>query len=262
MRSNRRCGPLPTSTCSWRPTTWTGRLGFWRLHGATRPWAQRRSGWDRRFAKSVTMTFGDGIELDVHRMLADGAHGHRIPLAELFDSAPAHDTDFDIGGVTLRALRPEHRLLHSAYHLLLGSREPALMNLRDLAVYLNDERLHPQQVVAQVERWGGTDVLAMALDLVTDRLAVTPRLWLDWRSAYRLDPTEVELIERHRNEGSSLGRAKIDVARELDGVSDRVAYLSALLWPSRGHLESRGLSRRDMVEPLMDVFGRRLRRSR
>lgn len=54
--------------------------------GASAPWAERRAGFDRRFAKSKTMTFDDGIELDLHRTLADGAHGHRIPLGELFES--------------------------------------------------------------------------------------------------------------------------------------------------------------------------------
>lgn len=222
-------------------------------HGATRPWEQRRPGWDRRFAKSVTLTFPDGIEFDLHRMLADGVHGHRIPLDELFDArhpVDTRDARFDIGGVTFEALWPEHRLLHSAYHLLLGSREPALMNLRDLAVYLNSAQLTPSRLASTIDRWRGATVLAMAIDLVTDRLGVTPDVWLEWRANHSLDPSELLLIERHRNEGSSLGRAKLDVAIELPRLRDRMAYLGALAWPTRGHLESRGLRRRDTLGPL------------
>ena len=46
------------------------------------------------------------------------------------------------------------------------------------------------------------------------------------------------MVERHRREGSSLGRAKLDVAREMS-LRDRVAYLTALAWPSKArHLPS------------------------
>lgn len=51
------------------------------------------------------------------------------------------------------ALSLTHRLLHSAYHLLLGSPQPALMNLRDLAGYLANGGLAPE-VVAPRRRCG------------------------------------------------------------------------------------------------------------
>lgn len=218
-------------------------------HGASPPWAQRRPGFDRRFAKSTTRTFADGVEFDVHRTLASGAHGHRIPVASLFQ-APDR---FDIGGVAFAALKPTHRLLHSAYHLLLGSPEPALMNLRDLGCYLADTQLGPDRVVPEAQRWRGTAVLAMAIDLVVDRLGVQPTEWSAWRQTYHLDPHEVALIERHRHEGSSFGRAKLDVVRELPRARDRAAYLYALAWPSKAHLASRSLRRRDALGSLVRV---------
>lgn len=84
--------------------------------GGTLPWAERRNGFDRRFAKSVTPTLPDGVEFDLHRTPADGVFGHRIPLDRLF-ADPDH---FEIGGVSFGALSLKHRLLHSAYHLLWG----------------------------------------------------------------------------------------------------------------------------------------------
>ncbi len=216
-------------------------------HGATRPWVQRRPGWDRRFAKTVTMTFGDGIEFDLHRMLADGVHGHRIPVKRLFDSPEV----FDIGGVAFKAMSPVHRMLHSAYHLLLGSTEPPLMNLRDLAIYLGDDRIDPDVVVSEVQRWQGEAVLAKAIDLVAERLAVVPQDWFEWRSSFTPDPHDVALISRHRSEGSSFGRAKLDVLRELPALRDKAGYLAALVWPCPEHLASRGLQRRDSLKPLL-----------
>ena len=217
--------------------------------GAARPWSQRRPNWDRRFAKSVTMTFGDGIQFDLHRMLVDGVFGHRIPLERLFTSADA----FEIGGVTFQTLGAVHRLLHSASHLLLGSSVPALMNLRDLAGYLGDDRLTPNLVVFEAQQWRGETVLALALDQVTKRVATIPPIWAEWRSSFEPDQRDVNLIRRHRSEGSNFGRAKLDVLVELPALRDVAAYATALAWPSRQHLESRGLRRRDSLRPLLSL---------
>ncbi|MCB0884735.1 MAG: nucleotidyltransferase family protein [Propionibacteriaceae bacterium] len=222
-----------------------------RAGGAGAPWAERRKGFDRRFAKSVTGTLPDGVEFDLHRTLADGVFGHRIPLDRLF-AQPDH---LDIGGVRFGALSPTHRLLHSAYHLLLGSPEPALMNLRDLGGYLADPTLDPDMVVPEAERWRGGAVLAMAIDLVRERLGIDVPAWAEWRTSYRFDHDEFEMIARHRREGSSLGRAKLDVARELP-LRDKVAYLTALAWPQKAHLADRSLTRRDSLESLVDVLRR------
>lgn len=226
-----------------------------KAEGATVPWAERRKGFDRRFAKSVTGTFPDGVEFDLHRTPADGVFGHRIPLDRLF----AHPDRLDIGGLHFGALSPAHRLLHSAYHLLLGSPEPALMNLRDLGGYLSDPKLAPGVVMPEAERWRGGAVLAMAIDLASERLGVEAPAWTEWRAGYRLDPNEVEMIARHRREGSSLGRAKLDVARELP-FRDRLAYLTALAWPQKAHLNDRSLTRRDALASLAEVVKTRLGR--
>ena len=216
--------------------------------GTTVPWAERRKGFDRRFAKSVTATFPEGMEFDLHRTLADGVFGHRIPLDRLFE----HPDQLMIGGVGFGVLNRTHRLLHSAYHLLLGSPQPTLMNLRDLAGYLSEEDLKPDLVVPEAQLWRGRVVLAMAIDLVVERLGVEVSEWAAWRADYRPDPAEVEMVERHRNEGSSLGRAKLDVAREMS-LRDKAAYLTALAWPSRAHLEDRSLRRRDALASLVEV---------
>lgn len=235
-------------------------------HGATRPWAQRRPGFDRRFAKSVTMTFPDGMEFDLHRTLADGVFGHRILLSDLF----TQPDDFDIGGETFQTINPTDRMLHSAYHLLLGSPVPKLMSLRDMVGYLHgdtaagdlsDGELSVETVTARAAQWRGRPVLAMAIDQVVERLAdallaedptdsaarVLPDRWVRWCHDYVIDPDDVALVERHRQEGSSLGVGKLDVVRDLHDLRSKAAYLFALAWPTREHLRSRGLRRRDML---------------
>ncbi|MCB0965100.1 MAG: nucleotidyltransferase family protein, partial [Acidimicrobiales bacterium] len=78
--------------------------------GAIRRVAERRPGWDRRFAKSVTLQRPDGLELDLHRTLVDGAHGGRIPTRDLHRDRAG----FELAGRSLWALAPVHRALHSA----------------------------------------------------------------------------------------------------------------------------------------------------
>lgn len=211
--------------------------------GARRPWSERRRGFDRRFAKSVTMTMADGVELDLHRTLTDGVHGVRVPLADLF-AAPDR---FDLGGEEFATLRPEHRLLHAAFHAVLGSPAPRLMSLRDLARYLVREDLGPDRILPEVARWRGEMVLALGIDLATEVLTFDAPPWTEWRDQFREDAHERRMIDRHRREGSSLGRAKLDVLRELPTGRDRAAYALALAVPSRQHLRSRGLRRRDLL---------------
>ena len=210
--------------------------------GTRRSWAERRPGFDHRFAKSVTLRRPDGLELDLHRSLCDGAHGFRIPLRDLFDQA----VPWQLAGTELRALSPVHRVLHTAYHLVLGSRHPRLMSLRDLAGHLTDDLIDREEVVAEAGRWRGEAVLASAVLQAVDTLGVSAPAWERWARALRSTPRERAIIERQRQEGSGIGRAKLDALREL-GWGDRGAYALALAVPSRAHLRSRGLTRWDLV---------------
>lgn len=210
--------------------------------GATRAFAERRAGWDRRFAKSVTLRTPDGVEVDLHRSLCDGAHGFRIPLERLFDQ----QATFALGGRTVACLGPVHRLLHTAYHLALGSPEPRLGSRRDLASGLVDPRLPVDEVVAEAGRWRGEAVLAAAVADALDGLGVDAPAWRTWTEGVDLPAGEVAVVARQRREGSSIGRGKVDALAEL-GVRDGLAYATALLVPSARHLRSRGLRRRDLV---------------
>lgn len=208
-------------------------------HGATRPWPQRRPGFDRRFAKSVTMTCSDGIEVDLHRTLCDGVYGARIPLDELFAAADR----FALGGTAVPALSRPHRLLHAAHHAMLGSSAPRLSSLRDLAGYLSSPDLGPDVIVPVARRWRGEAVLAAAVDAVLDQLPFEAPAWSSWRAEARIDPREEARVRRQRIEGSSFGPAKLDLWRELPGLRLKAAYAAAVLWPTREHLRARGRTR-------------------
>lgn len=209
-------------------------------HGAVRYLPQRKAGFDRRFAKGVGTTCADGVEVDLHRTLCGTALGFRIPLAELF----ANPDYFEIGGVRFAALRLEHRALHAAYHAVIGSREPALHTLRDLARYLRNPALTPDVLVAEAARWGGGTVLAEGVRATFAALDPDAPEWRQWLDSFTPNTRDLELIRR-----SSLPKAwpiELSLLRELTW-RDRIAFSWAVATPSSAVLSERGLSLRTFV---------------
>lgn len=226
-----------------------------RRDGATRPWAERRTGYDARFAKSVTLTTTAGIEVDVHRSLCDGAHGFRVPLDRLFASAEP----FRLADREVPALVVAHRLLHAGHHAVLGSPRPRLMSLRDLAGYLTRPDLDVDVVAAEVAVWRGEAVLAEAVQVTGTVFGWLPEPWAAWLDTIEVTPAESRIVARQQVEGSSFGPAKLDAIRELPW-RDRPAYALGVAVPSREHLRSRDLHRLDLVRGIPARWARRTRR--
>lgn len=212
--------------------------------GGRRPFAERRSGYDARFGKSVTLRWPDGVEIDLHRSLADGVFGARVPLAELHRDAEP----FPLAGREMYALSPAHRIAHTIYHLALGGGPPRPHNLRDLALAVTRAGAPIEEMVDAVRRWRGEAVLAAALAALVE--SGTPARSMDeplrTLANEPVPSKERARLARHVGEGSSFGWAKLDVLAELS-ARDRVAYGLALMWPSEDHLRSRGLGRVDLL---------------
>lgn len=215
--------------------------------GAVRPWPQRRPGFDARFAKSVTLTFPDGVEIDLHRTLCDGAPGARIPLDRLYDEPDG----FEIGDRRFLALAPHRRLLHAAHHAILGSPSPRLLTLRDLAGLLTRTDLDPAVVLAEADRWQAVPVLVAAVEAAMAALPIEATTWQDLLAAHPTTASERRALERQRIEGSGLGWAKLDLLGELPDRRLQAAYLAAVVWPTRAHLDARGRTRRAEVVALL-----------
>lgn len=205
--------------------------------GYDRPWSEIRPGFDARFGKGATLTAPDGLELDVHRTFAFGAFGLAIDVDEPF----VDPTPFDVGGQRLHALGPAPRFLHACYHAALGNIRPRLMNLRDVAQLLPDERATAERALALAERWQGTAVVARALQTAERILG----LQLEGTVADRVrgyTPTRRE----QRALASYVGTDPDFAAQVLaslpyvDGMRDRAAFVWAALVPSSEFLASRG----------------------
>lgn len=223
-------------------------------HGAARRLPERRAGFDRRFGKSVGLTGPDQIELDVHRTLCAGALGLRIPLDDLFDRPDS----FEVGAQRFAAPRLVHRALHAAYHATVGNTLPPLRTQRDLAGYLTHPDLPVEVVVAEARSWGGESVLAEAVRTTTATLGLAIPAWRDWINGYRPDPGDVDLIARSRVDAPWL----IDVPMLAEmGWSDRVAFTTAVAFPSKAVLEERGVTRTARVRSGLTAIGQQVRSS-
>lgn len=200
-------------------------------HGAQRRIPEHHRGFDRRFAKGVGLTCGDGIEIDTHRTLCVGALGARIPLEDLF----AHPDRFEVGGRSFAALSLPHRALHAAYHAVIGSSARQLRTLRDLAGYLS--RLDPDTLTAEARRWRGETVLHAAVGQTFDALTFDAPAWRRWAASFEPDPRDVALIARSLH--GSPNPLDVPFLRELRW-HDRPAYLWGVATPSKETLQSRG----------------------
>ena len=192
---------------------------------------------DRRFAKSVTLDWLRGTELDLHRTLAPGPFGLRIPLDDLWTESRY----FSLAGESIQTLSPELHLLNGAYHVVLGDTEPRYGNVRDIALLLA-RGLDVDGIVAAVERWRGEAVLAEAIGLIDDIGAPTGALG-EWADGIEVSARDRRCLDTYGRRQSRFRRQAMAVLRELPW-RDRLAYARAVALPARPNLEARGLRRR------------------
>jgi hypothetical protein len=130
--------------------------------GATRLSPERRQGWDVRFAKDVPLVV-DRIELDLHRTIAPGRAGFRIPIDELF----AGSATVRVGNADVPMLEPVPRAVHCALSAVLGDvsiRRAALIDLRLALTAVGSQRAATNDApLCLAERWGISDVIGTVL---------------------------------------------------------------------------------------------------
>ena len=201
-----------------------------------------RPGFDAEFAKDVLIRV-EGHEVDLHRSLAAGPYGLRIPVGELFED-PA---SFDLGGRNVQTLGAIPTLLQVSYNAALGDVPPRLISLRDVAqVYL---ALQPDldEVLETAERWGGTAVLAFAVHTAWTTLGLEACELSEWAAGYEPGRLDRRLLAASTSEQRSYTRS-IAALAAIKGMRAKARYLHGILSPSPEYLEARGWTRRSHVE--------------
>jgi hypothetical protein len=210
--------------------------------GYTRPLPQLRAGFDRRFGKTAMLLDPDGLQVDVHRTLVIGPYGLLIGLQDLFATCQP----ITVGGRLLKALGAEEQFLNVCYHAALGNVPPRLSALRDVAQTLvgSAHTLDLGCVGRLAEAWRGTAVLARAVRLTWEALALTAEHPLvTWARGFTPGRVDRQLLACYMSARRSNGAKYVATARVIPSLTAKLAYFRALMLPERAFLERRGVAR-------------------
>lgn len=220
-----------------RPADLDRTIALLARHGYARRFPEPRSGFDRRFTKSVSVVDRAGTELDLHRTFAPGGFGLHVQVEALWD-APV--TWFTLAGRELPALGPAERLTHACYHAVLGNSPPRLVPQRDIAEMLLRGSPAPERVRALAASWRGEAVVAHAIRTAWTTLRLTEQVELsDWAFGFSPRPREARQLSRATSPAYSYPVQALDAVRAIRAPRDRLTYLTALAFPRRSYLRDR-----------------------
>jgi hypothetical protein len=205
--------------------------------GGRRRFGEPRAGFAARFSKAVCVVGEDGIEVDLHRSLAEGPFGLAMAPDELFASSEA----FVLGGRTLDALGADERLVHACCHALLGRPDPELRPRRDVAQLARSEAVDRERVERLTRRWRCRAVVAGAIELTWSTLALpVDDPWHRWAHSYVPDRFEQRALACYRY-APQQGYARQAIAGTLAvrRPADKVRYALALAFPKRSYVQAR-----------------------
>lgn len=191
-----------------------------------------RSGFLAEFGKTTVVRV-DRVEVDIHRTFVAGPFGLSVDLDALFGQYGL----FDVGGVSVFALGPQHLFLHACFNVALGDQPVQLRSLRDLI--LAYERL-PVDLAGALEEaagWGGTAVVQRAGQLLSGVVGPDDN-WTSELLRLRVPPRQRRLLSSYSGSGSAYRRQLASLA-VIPGASAKARYLRALALPDRDFLDRR-----------------------
>ena len=191
--------------------------------GGVRSQARLTAGFDRRFAKSVTIDWVHNTEIDLHRTLAPGPYGLLINIDDLWES----HTQFMIASRVIHTLSPELHLLNAALHVSLGDVKPRFGNLRDLALLCRFSDLDAEFVTKTAAAWRCEAPLAAGLNAAA-KLSVDLGELGEWASSYELSDADRRLMSTYETSDHRFRRQAVASLRVLPTWRDRLAYASAV----------------------------------
>jgi hypothetical protein len=208
--------------------------------GARRIVPEIRPGFDRKFGKDATLVSAAGMEIDLHRTLVFGPYGLWVDLTSLL--ARAADT-ITVAGSHLPVLDAEAAFVHACYNAVLADDPPRLIAVRDVIQIAVGEAIDGKKTHELAEAWRASGVVSRAIRLVARCLNVdlsATSVGAAFQSASEtVGDRALMLTYRGSGRGYTSQLAGVVAVR---GLAQRVAYLSALVWPQPAYLEARGWS--------------------
>ncbi len=207
-----------------------------------------RRGFDARFGKGTTLVDDDGWELDLHRLLAAGPYGQLARTNELFDEEPE---TLHLGGVHLEALPLPSALVVACCNAALGDAVPRLSPLRDVVVLVRRTGSELEGVLGRATRWRLDAVVARAVRMAWDRLALPDRpAIVDWAKSQPCSARDRRWLDLY-GEQRSYAQLTFASMRTMPHWRDRAALAAALAL--RGS-SSPGRSPRQQVQRALSLL--------
>ena len=204
--------------------------------GYERSFVDPRPGFAARFGKGAAHVGPDGLEADLHRLVADGPFGYWVEHDALLDSTAT----FELAGRSFARLDDSAILLHACMHAVLGGSSPTLLQLRDIAQLSRRDGLPWDVLAAHARRWHLRAVVVRAIELVERHLgglalSDEPRAL---RGSLRPTMQEERALRACTERRSKGGRALASL-RALPGFRAKAAYAGALVFPGGEFLQAR-----------------------
>lgn len=200
-----------------------------------------RGWWERRYARAIELVSPDGVEIDLHAAIADGAFG-----VSFDHDALRRDSGWvELAGRRCDVLSPAGRLVAASVALVL-TRGPNLRLARDIVQLRTRTSVAVDEARRLAGDWEGVVDEAVA----------------------RSDEQVVghSIVDRPGlAEGATPGAWSSDAMGVWGALAvwERPVYAIGIAWPSRANLASRGLSRRGHLRQLglgaASLMGRRNR---
>lgn len=204
--------------------------------GYRRAFVDPKPGFAARFGKGAAHLGVDGLEVDLHRLLADGPFGYWVDHDELLRSTAT----FAFGGRSFARLDDTALALHACLHAVLGAPRPTMLQIRDIAQLVEAGDVRWDVLADWGRRWRLRAVLERALGLVEHQLGdrALPKAARVFRGSMRPSTQERRTLRACTDERFR-GEREWTSLRALPSVRARVAYAGALLFPRREFVRSR-----------------------
>lgn len=208
--------------------------------GYRRRFPQPRPGFDRRFSKGTSFLTPGGFELDLHRTFVMGPYGLLVDLDDVWSDADS----FSLGGQQIQALAAEARFLHACFHAALGDIVPRLVPQRDVVQMLLSDRLDMTTVRSLMHRWNAEAVVARAVSLSWETLAVADEVALSaWAKRFTPSEREARYLSVYTDPRGSYAAKELVALGAIPRWRDRASFLHALLLPNPGYVQGRHAGR-------------------
>ncbi|MCU0268915.1 MAG: nucleotidyltransferase family protein [Acidimicrobiales bacterium] len=198
----------------------------WLAAGAVRAYPEPRSGFDRRFTKSVSLRRTTGWDVDLHRSLAPGPFGLALPVDELFDTAE----HFELCDRTLPALDRVGRFLHACFHASLGQAGWRLPAVRDVAQLAPRDPLEQVETLRRAQRWDAVAVVAAAVSLAEEVLGWSaPTTFVARLRAAPISARTRRWLPLYRSTTRTSAALSLAGVEAVSGLRDKLAYAGSLV---------------------------------